>query len=151
MNYWTLVESNNIARERQETFVGFSGSYFDKYVDRYRIKKLSMAIHPQSWVGGTRELVKKKDGLYHQNRLAVAPNGSIFPDRLLSINYTTYWRTSKKRRKSGLLSSQRSFNRHNSFLHFNTTWICVKLSTFMPLQLNTLSLAHEKRTKTRCA
>lgn len=23
MNYWTLVESNNIARERQETFVGF--------------------------------------------------------------------------------------------------------------------------------
>ena len=38
MNYWTLVESNNIARERQETFVGFEnskyadGSYFDKYV-----------------------------------------------------------------------------------------------------------------------
>ena len=26
MNYWTLVESNNIARERQETFVGFEKS-----------------------------------------------------------------------------------------------------------------------------
>ena len=38
MNYWTLVESNNIARERQTTFVGFEkskyadGTYFDKYV-----------------------------------------------------------------------------------------------------------------------
>ncbi|MFR3960034.1 MAG: hypothetical protein ACLTZB_02920 [Streptococcus salivarius] len=30
MNYWTLVESNNIARERQETFVGFEKS---KYAD----------------------------------------------------------------------------------------------------------------------
>ena len=38
MNYWTLVESNNIARERQETFVGFekskyyTGEYFDQYL-----------------------------------------------------------------------------------------------------------------------
>ena len=38
MNYWTLVESNNIARERGITFHNFEksdyakGSYFDKYV-----------------------------------------------------------------------------------------------------------------------
>lgn len=38
LNYWTLVESNNIARERKTTFHQFekstyaSGSYFDKYV-----------------------------------------------------------------------------------------------------------------------
>lgn len=90
MNYWTLVESNNIARERQETFVGFEnskyadGSYFDKYVTgQYvpksdRIKELFEGhFIPQTkdWEE-LRELVKK-DGLYHQNRLAVAPNGSI--------------------------------------------------------------------------
>ena len=38
MNYWTLVESNNIARERGITFHNFeksdyaNGSYFDKYI-----------------------------------------------------------------------------------------------------------------------
>ena len=37
MNYWTLVESNNIARERGVTFHNFeksdyaNGRYFDKY------------------------------------------------------------------------------------------------------------------------
>ena len=90
INYWTLVESNNIARERQETFVGFEnskyadGSYFDKYVTgQYvpksdRVKELFEGhFIPQAkdWEE-LRELVKK-DGLYHQNRLAVAPNGSI--------------------------------------------------------------------------
>lgn len=90
MNYWTLVESNNIARERQKTFVGFEkskyadGSYFDKYVTgQYvpksdRIKELfdgHFIPQAKDWEE-LRELVKK-DGLYHQNRLAVAPNGSI--------------------------------------------------------------------------
>ncbi len=38
LNYWTLVESNNIARERKATFHNFEkskyadGTYFDKYV-----------------------------------------------------------------------------------------------------------------------
>lgn len=45
LNYWTLVESNNIARERQTTFVGFenskyaNGSYFDKYVTGHFVPK----------------------------------------------------------------------------------------------------------------
>ena len=79
-----LVESNNIARERQETFVGFEkskyadGSYFDKYFTgqyvpkSYRIKELFYGhFIPQAKdLEELRELVKK-DGLYHQNRLSV--------------------------------------------------------------------------------
>lgn len=45
LNYWTLVESNNIAKERGESFYEFekseyaSGEYFDKYlakIDGYK-------------------------------------------------------------------------------------------------------------------
>ncbi|MGT2757652.1 class 1b ribonucleoside-diphosphate reductase subunit alpha [Streptococcus ovuberis] len=90
MNYWTLVESNNIARERGVTFHNFdksdyaNGSYFDKYITgKYqptsdKVKELFKDIfipNAQDW-----EDLKTKvmaDGLYHQNRLAVAPNGSI--------------------------------------------------------------------------
>ncbi|MCB5082544.1 class 1b ribonucleoside-diphosphate reductase subunit alpha [Streptococcus mutans] len=90
MNYWTLVESNNIARERQETFVGFEkskyadGSYFDKYVTGQfipksdKIKELfknHFIPQAEDWEALRQAVIK--DGLYHQNRLAVAPNGSI--------------------------------------------------------------------------
>ncbi len=90
MNYWTLVESNNIARERKETFFNFEnskyadGTYFDKYVTgQYqptsdKVKALFEGIFIPSgedWAA-LRDAVKT-DGLYHQNRLAVAPNGSI--------------------------------------------------------------------------
>lgn len=90
LNYWTLVESNNIARERGTTFVGFEkskyadGTYFDKYVtgkhqpQSEQVKSL-FAGHfiptGEDWAA-LRESVKAH-GLYHQNRLAVAPNGSI--------------------------------------------------------------------------
>lgn len=90
LNYWTLVESNNIARERKQTFVGFEkssyadGSYFDKYImgdyvpKSDRVKEL-FAKHfipsGKDWLE-LRDAVMR-DGLYHQNRLAVAPNGSI--------------------------------------------------------------------------
>lgn len=90
MNYWTLVESNNIARERGVTFHNFdksdyaNGSYFDKYTDSQyvpqsdKVKELFANIFiptAEDWA----ELKAKvmADGLYHQNRLAVAPNGSI--------------------------------------------------------------------------
>lgn len=90
MNYWTLVESNNIARERQTTFVGFEkskyadGSYFDKYVTGQFVPKSDLVKElfkdhfiPQAsdWEALRQDV--QKDGLYHQNRLAVAPNGSI--------------------------------------------------------------------------
>ena len=90
MNYWTLVESNNIARERGESFVGFEkskyadGTYFGKYVTGQfqpksaKVKEL-FAKHfiPQAKDWEALRQAVMKDGLYHQNRLAVAPNGSI--------------------------------------------------------------------------
>lgn len=90
MNYWTLVESNQIARERGQVFTHFEkskyadGSYFDKYLEKdyqpklERIKELFKDIFipsKEDWQA-LKEAVMK-DGLYHQNRLAVAPNGSI--------------------------------------------------------------------------
>ncbi|MET3643691.1 class 1b ribonucleoside-diphosphate reductase subunit alpha [Streptococcus gallinaceus] len=90
LNYWTLVESNNIARERKETFANFeksdyaNGTYFDKYVtgayqpNSDKVKGLFDGIFipdGQDWAA-LRDKVMA-DGLYHQNRLAVAPNGSI--------------------------------------------------------------------------
>lgn len=90
MNYWTLVESNNIARERQTTFVGFekskyaAGSYFDKYVTGQFVPKSDLVKElfkdhfiPQASDWEALRQAVQKDGLYHQNRLAVAPNGSI--------------------------------------------------------------------------
>jgi ribonucleoside-diphosphate reductase, alpha subunit len=90
LNYWTLVESNNIAIERNETFYGFEkskyadGSYFDKYLTgKYvpqseKMKDMFDGIYIPSiedW-----EYLKEsvmKYGLYNETRLAVAPNGSI--------------------------------------------------------------------------
>ncbi|WP_220730194.1 class 1b ribonucleoside-diphosphate reductase subunit alpha [Apilactobacillus zhangqiuensis] len=90
LNYWTLVASNKIAAERHETFHNFDkskyadGSYFDRYTAEDwgpksdRVKELFDGIfvpNQSDW-----EELKKavmKDGLYHQNRMAVAPNGSI--------------------------------------------------------------------------
>lgn len=90
LNYWTLVESHAIAKERQETFVGFEkskyadGTYFDKYIrgqytpENPVVKELFKDIFiptGDDWAY-LRDAIQK-DGLYHQNRLAVAPNGSI--------------------------------------------------------------------------
>ncbi|CAI2573032.1 Ribonucleoside-diphosphate reductase subunit alpha 2 [Apilactobacillus kunkeei] len=90
LNYWTLVASNKIAAERNETFHNFDkskyadGSYFDRYTTEDwgpksdHVKELFDGIfvpNQSDW-----EELKKavmKDGLYHQNRMAVAPNGSI--------------------------------------------------------------------------
>lgn len=90
LNYWTLVESHAIAKERKQTFYNFEksnyadGSYFDKYItgayqpQSQRVKELFEGIFIPSgadWAA-LRDQVQA-DGLYHQNRLAVAPNGSI--------------------------------------------------------------------------
>ncbi|VTS31378.1 ribonucleotide-diphosphate reductase subunit alpha [Streptococcus pseudoporcinus] len=90
MNYWTLVESNNIARKRHTTFVGFEksqyadGTYFDKYVTGQFVPKSDLIKElfknhfiPQASDWQALRQAVQKDGLYHQNRLAVAPNGSI--------------------------------------------------------------------------
>lgn len=90
LNYWTLVESNNIARERQTTFDNFeksdyaSGKYFDKYITGQFVPKSDLVkeLFKDIFIPGAEDWVALKeaimaDGLYHQNRLAVAPNGSI--------------------------------------------------------------------------
>lgn len=90
LNYWTLVESNNIAKERQETFANFDkskyadGTYFSKYVTKSYVPKLKAVKNlfdgifipeQKDW----EELKQKvmQDGLYNAYRMAVAPTGSI--------------------------------------------------------------------------
>ena len=90
LNYYSLVSSNIIARERHETFYEFAdsryadGSYFSPYVEQdfvFRFPKIAAIFKnipiptKEDWKV-LREKVMK-DGLYHRNRLAVAPNGSI--------------------------------------------------------------------------
>lgn len=89
LNYWSLVASNEIAKERHETFHNFDksayadGSYFDQYVEKdwgpqsATVKKLFQNI----FIPGIDDWKKlkeavMKDGLYNEYRLAVAPNGS---------------------------------------------------------------------------
>ena len=90
LNYYSLVSSNRIAIERHETFYEFAdsryadGSYFSPYVEQdfvFRFPKIAAIFKDipiptkEDWKV-LREKVMK-DGLYHRNRLAVAPNGSI--------------------------------------------------------------------------
>lgn len=90
LNYWTLVASNKIAKERKVTFDNFEnskyadGSYFDTYLNQEFAPKNALVkelfdgifIPTKSDWTSLKENVMKY-GLYHQNRLAVAPNGSI--------------------------------------------------------------------------
>ncbi|MCK8607610.1 class 1b ribonucleoside-diphosphate reductase subunit alpha [Apilactobacillus ozensis] len=90
LNYWTLQTSNKIAKERKETFNNFENSkyadglYFDKYIQEdwapqnKRVQELFKNIFIPSekdWEQLKNDVMKY--GLYNQNRLAVAPNGSI--------------------------------------------------------------------------
>lgn len=90
LNYWTLKASNEIARERHETFVNFDkskyadGSYFDKYINDAWQPQYAKTIAlfdgifiPTQADWEALKAAVMKDGLYHQNRMAVAPNGSI--------------------------------------------------------------------------
>ncbi|APX71612.1 class 1b ribonucleoside-diphosphate reductase subunit alpha [Companilactobacillus allii] len=90
LNYWTLVESNHIAKERNENFVNFensdyaNGSYFDKYLAEDFgpksdiVKGLFAGIkipNQNDWANLKSDV--QRDGLYNDYRLAVAPTGSI--------------------------------------------------------------------------
>ncbi|MCF6515653.1 class 1b ribonucleoside-diphosphate reductase subunit alpha [Lactobacillus sp. S2-2] len=89
LNYWTLKVSNDIAREKKTTFYNFEnskyadGSYFDQYTNQewqpksQKVSDLFKGVFipsKQDWEDLKSSVMK--DGLYHQNRLAVAPNGS---------------------------------------------------------------------------
>lgn len=90
LNYYSLLASHQIAKERGETFAGFKdsryadGSYFDDYVTKpftLKFEKNRAAfsgVHlPTTADWQALKEAVQTDGLYHRNRLAVAPNGSI--------------------------------------------------------------------------
>ncbi len=90
LNYYSLLASNRIAQERGESFEGFAqsryadGSYFDQYLEadftltsaknRALFAKLNLPTRAD-WAALKKAVMAT--GLYHRNRLAVAPNGSI--------------------------------------------------------------------------
>jgi ribonucleoside-diphosphate reductase alpha chain len=90
LNYYTLVASNKIAKERGQSFVNFekskyyTGEYFDTYTSEafaFRSEKVKgifacIAVPTQEDWLALKEAVHES-GLYHQNRLAIAPTGSI--------------------------------------------------------------------------
>jgi len=139
MNYWTLVESNNIARERGITFHNFeksdyaNGSYFDKYVTGEfvpksdRVKELFKDVFIPSaadWAE-LREKVQA-DGLYHQNlQMVLSATSTMF--LLLSTRLRNVSKNVKKRKlvKSTILPQvcQQILSLTTLLL---MTWICVR-------------------------
>lgn len=91
LNYWTLVESNNIAIERGEKFFEFEkskyadGTYFDMYLNEPdfefkhdKIKNIFKDIFipkHKDWIHLKESVMKH--GIYNAYRLATAPTGSI--------------------------------------------------------------------------
>ena len=90
LNFYTLKASHKIAKERGVTFDGFeksayaSGTYFDAYTESdveiksEKVKEIFENL-PIPTAEDWRQLKADvmADGLYHQNRLAIAPTGSI--------------------------------------------------------------------------
>ncbi|MDF2721430.1 MAG: nrdE [Paenibacillus sp.] len=90
VNYYSLLSSMQIAREKQETFDGFeqsdyaSGVYFDKYVAKTEtplaegaLKALGNVplITADMWIELKEQVMAH--GLFNAYRLAIAPTGSI--------------------------------------------------------------------------
>ena len=90
LNFYTLKASHKIAKERGVTFDGFeksayaSGTYFDAYTESdveiksEKVKEIFANLPiptAEDWNQLKADVMA--DGLYHQNRLAIAPTGSI--------------------------------------------------------------------------
>ena len=90
LNFYTLKASHKIAKERVVTFDGFeksayaSGTYFDAYTESdveiksEKVKEIFANLPiptAEDWNQLKADVMA--DGLYHQNRLAIAPTGSI--------------------------------------------------------------------------
>lgn len=90
MNYYTILASTEIAKEKGESFLGFEeseyykGSYFEKYINNdyapksKKVVKLFEGMHiptQEDW----KQLINKvkQDGMYNAYRLAIAPTQSI--------------------------------------------------------------------------
>ena len=90
LNFYTLKASNKIAKERGKSFFGFerskyaTGEYFDSYIAEEvqiqsdKVKKIFEKLPiptAEDWKQLKEDVMS--GGLYHQNRLAIAPTGSI--------------------------------------------------------------------------
>ena len=89
VNYWSIMESTDIAKERGETFKGFEGSdyqtgkYFERYDEDFEIKSdkvkalfTNISIpNKEDWKQLANKV--KQDGMYHSYLSAIAPTGSI--------------------------------------------------------------------------
>ena len=90
LNFYTLKASHKIAKERGVTFDGFEksayalGTYFDAYTESdveiksEKVKEIFANLPiptAEDWKQLKADVMA--DGLYHQNRLAIAPTGSI--------------------------------------------------------------------------
>lgn len=90
LNFYTLKASNKIAKERGKSFEGFerskyaTGEYFDSYIaedvqiQSEKVKKIFEKLPiptAEDWKQLKEDVMN--GGLYHQNRLAIAPTGSI--------------------------------------------------------------------------
>lgn len=90
LNYYSLLASNKIAKEKGESFHKFErskyadGSYFTPYIETPfelksdKVKKIFEKVDlptPADWQKLKEDV--QEHGLYHRNRLAIAPNGSI--------------------------------------------------------------------------
>lgn len=90
LNYYSIERSMQIAKMKEETFLGFeqsdyaTGEYFEKYIKEDitptsdKVKELFSTIEvptKEDW----KQLMNlvQKHGLYHAYRLAIAPTGSI--------------------------------------------------------------------------
>ena len=90
MNYYSIERSMEIAKERQETYVGFeksdyaNGKYFDFYTSQTfapqyeKVRKLFDGLEiptPEDWKALQQQV--ETHGLFHAYRLAIAPTQSI--------------------------------------------------------------------------
>ena len=90
MNYYTILASTEIAKEKGESFLGFEeseyykGSYFEKYTNNdyapksKKVVKLFEGMHiptQEDWKQLANKV--KQDGMYNAYRLAIAPTQSI--------------------------------------------------------------------------
>ncbi|MBR6896318.1 MAG: class 1b ribonucleoside-diphosphate reductase subunit alpha [Lactococcus sp.] len=114
LNFYTLKSSMNIARKMKQTFEGFAqskyadGSYFEQYIEDKnlsdKVASLFKGIHVPTaadWQALRKDIMAT--GLYHQNRLAVAPNGSIsyINDVSASIHPITQRIEERQEKKTG--------------------------------------------------
>lgn len=137
VNYHSLWASSRIARERGETFEGFadsayaSGAYFDQYTEQEwqpRTKKVQRLFEPHGlpsvddWHKLKRHV--QKYGLYNQNRLAIAPTGSIsyVNYATASIHPITAMIESRKEGKMGRVYYPAAYLSNDNIAYFKTAY-----------------------------